>query len=426
MVFALLLAIISTDFDYLAENPVNINFAPRYELMELPFLTPDQVDLIIKLRPFKNFEDFQRRTMIDPITTNLLRPYIYFSNLAIRYLKISGAIYKNKKIYSFRTAVGPLHIGVWRRDSLLKYSFYGKKGYFYIKAGNFKLNPFVSRARPGLYSRSGENPSVFADVRFVRLYAGDNSYYLSLVPIKFIALWWFKSHNEYAGLAFEKSGRGHRFAVNFAISNEKSWGALFYSYYRIVDFRARLKAGYFKNFISPNGDTLKPFLSVSGGTSLGPAYIQLYSKAEFLAPEVKHSEKFSVFLDKPFTLTFTSSNYSDITWRKISIEISNKLDSAKVFLGFRSPGAGHFAGLEFTHRCITLGFGILNPDSTGTVNLIEKGVWYRDYVSTRYPLSRAYLMFKKTSKNFGIRLKIAESSEEGPSFSAGGYFRWRL
>ncbi|MEO0201636.1 MAG: hypothetical protein ABIL03_02620, partial [candidate division WOR-3 bacterium] len=57
---------------------ININSCYRYELEALPFLTPDQIDIILRRRPYRDWEDFLRKTGFKDYEVEYLKNFLVF------------------------------------------------------------------------------------------------------------------------------------------------------------------------------------------------------------------------------------------------------------------------------------------------------------------------------------------------------------
>ncbi|MEO0138413.1 MAG: hypothetical protein ABIL16_02885 [candidate division WOR-3 bacterium] len=137
---------------------ININSCYRYELEALPFLTPDQIDIILRRRPYRDWEDFLRKTGFKDYEVEYLKNFLVFGKEKFYKVFIKGG----NKGYVLSSGgrnedwVYNFYLG---RDTSF---FILKEGFFKVFLGNSKVvSPLGFAGHSGYYSNEGEISFVY-------------------------------------------------------------------------------------------------------------------------------------------------------------------------------------------------------------------------------------------------------------------------
>ena len=421
----------SDSLDYLIENPININYATVYELEEIPFLSMDEIYLVEKLRPFRNFDDFKRRMRLDPVTADLLRPYIYFSKIPVRKLKISTYLRKkqdvlNKDSYIFMYGRSYRAL-IRRKNDVNFYRVRFKIRRIYIEMGNLKLDPLTLSFKPSLRFDESALLSTYFDIYGVKFFYRKNKIFASSPSFKRVNLWVYSGIYRYAGLNYLRFLNSARLGIELSIMRN-AFMVKSVIYKRINRFKFRLKGGYSSsNFLHPMTlDTINSFLSAVVGFPIGPIYVKIRQSTVFTKLKPRSSSILSLYFSEKVSLMFRTSIYEDYRWNSINANYSfMDGDTLKFFEKTVSPGNSYATGIEFDFLCISTGFIVISPDVNDYISVKESGIRYPDYPGSSVPDSRFYLLFRKDFGNLRAGLKFAISRNSGSEFSGGLSFQWQ-
>jgi hypothetical protein len=139
-------------FQSFTYQAININACYRYELEALPFLTPDQIDLILSKRPYKDWEDMLRKTRIKEHEVEYLKNFVYFGGE--RYYKIFLRVGSSGMRFSSSGKYEDLSYNLyWGKEPSF---FFLKDGFFRLFFGNSKVfSPLGFTGYGGYYSNRG-------------------------------------------------------------------------------------------------------------------------------------------------------------------------------------------------------------------------------------------------------------------------------
>lgn len=140
----LLLLITDVSFDSLEIQTIDINNAKYEELNSIPFFTEEDIQKILKQRPYQSFNEFAESLKLSSIEREILRNYIFISkkeNKAFNFLIAFN--YDSNLIYKFR-------INLKYNNFSVKFS----ERYFFLNYQNFYFGNFYISKGLGLISRS--------------------------------------------------------------------------------------------------------------------------------------------------------------------------------------------------------------------------------------------------------------------------------
>lgn len=421
----------SDSLDYLIENPININYATVYELEEIPFLSTDEIYLIKKLRPFKNFDDFKNRMHLDPITADLVRPYIYFSTIPVRKIKISSYLRKKQDVIDEDTYIflyGKRYRALFRRKNDVNYyraRFKSRR--IFVELGNLKLDPMVMSLRPSLRFDETTSLSTYLDIYGVKFFYRKNEIFASTPSFKHINLWIYAGIYRYVGLNYLRFLNNARLGFGLSIMKD-AFVVKGLVYRRIGRFKFRLKGGYSSsNFLHPvTLDTVNPFLSTVAEFPIGPIYVKIGQSTVFERLKPHSSSSLSLYFGERISMMFRTSIYEEDRWNLIYVLYSFKNgDTLKFFEKNVNPGNSYAAGVEFDIGFVSVGFTVISPDVDDYISVYESGVRYPDYAGSSVPDSRFYVLFRKKIGRLKAGLKFVTTRENGSEFSGGLSFQWQ-
>ncbi len=421
----------SDSLDYLMENPINVNFASMYELEEIPFLTADEIYLIKKLRPFKNFDDFKKRLHLDPITANLVRPYIYFSKISIRSVKISSYVRKKENIFTEDNYVtltgGGFRAFFRRKDDVNSYKVRFKSRKIFLEIGNLRIEPLSLALKPVLRFDSSTRVSAFMDFCGVKFFGKKDEFFVSTPSLKHFNLWLYSGLRRYAGIDYKNSLRNTRWGVKLVMTNE-NFMMKSQLYRRINNFRFKVNVEYATaGFLRPQSfDTLYSSVSTTAGFPIGPAYIKIREYTLFKSLKPYNLSSFSIFIGNRISFMLKTSIYEDEQWNFFTVYYSfENGDTLKFYEKAVSPGNSYAAGIEFKFWLISAGFTVIAPDINDYITVYESGIKYPDYAGSSVPESRFYLLFRKSSGRFKAGTKFVITHKNEVELSGGVSIQWR-
>ncbi len=140
-------------FQSFTYQTININACYRYELEALPFLTPDQIDVILSKRPYRDWEDMLKKTKLKDYELEYLKNFVYFGRE--RYYKMFFRLGSSGLRFSSSGAHESLHYNFYLgKDTSF---FFSKDGFFRVFFGNSKLfSPLGLAGYGGYFSNRGD------------------------------------------------------------------------------------------------------------------------------------------------------------------------------------------------------------------------------------------------------------------------------
>ncbi|NPB03179.1 MAG: helix-hairpin-helix domain-containing protein [Thermotogae bacterium] len=142
-------------FESWVYQSVDVNLCQRQELESLPFLTPEQIDRILANRPYRNWEDFVRRSGLPLPLALSLKPFLRFGVETIYYSTFFRYSPKGGPRLSSKVSVGKFRSNVYF-GSRVAFAFgYGRFNGFNLHFGNLTLASPLSFAGYGGYYYGG-------------------------------------------------------------------------------------------------------------------------------------------------------------------------------------------------------------------------------------------------------------------------------
>lgn len=138
---------------------ININACFRYELASLPFLTPEQIDTIMKYRPYKDWEDMLRKTGFKDYELEYLKRFIYFggerfSNFFVKVYDRGFSLSSKGKNEGYSYS---LYLSSYDTSFFIK-----KEGFVSAFVGNSKIiTPLGFAGSSGFYTNYGDVAYVY-------------------------------------------------------------------------------------------------------------------------------------------------------------------------------------------------------------------------------------------------------------------------
>ncbi len=406
----LLIALVLLEPDELIENPIDINHAGYYELVEIPFLRIDQIEVLLKLRPFKDFQDMVRKTKLDPITANLIKDYIYFSSWTIKRVKMSFA-HTTKRYYDLYINTNKSALSVGVRDTLVKYKFSVKGNNFYISSGT--IYPVISKhsERVRVYTSYTKNPGIFVDYRGADLFISEKVIYTSTPPFHNFSAFFLKSQGTAYGIIYTYgSSKANILVRMFTIKSPVA---------EVAAFR-KFSESYFSAGFVLSGDTVESSVYFSTLMKITQFLsLKFYSRTN-LNDNPRTSSFFEIFIPCGVSISYRLQGETN------TLKVKNPLtpdDTVSAFLKFVDE-TRYGVNVEIAHKNLKGGFSLITTDES--ISLRESGVRYSDYVSSSEPVSKVYLIARKKVKRLELKLKLNYSRDQDLSFHFGGSYTWRL
>ncbi len=390
----------------LMENPVDINHATYYEISEIPFLRDDQINLILKSRPFKDFDDFRAKTRLDPITLSLIRDYIFFSPTVLKRAKISF-FHTRWNYFDLFLNTERLSFSFNARDTLTKYRLAGKTGDFYAIVGT--ITPTIPKFAERPRVSSSPTPGVFADYRGFSVFLS-KSRYLLLTP-SFHGLSVYYSKGMY-GLIFKKGSSLSKFMFSFSMVKKP---VIQFAFYR------RVTSSYFSAGLTYSQDTVRSSIYFSTLMELtGFLTLKVYSRTMFGELPTRTSY-FELYFP-----TKVSVRYRVYEGRTSTLRVSSPVsetDTISIYFKLRSR-SNYGINVELAGHNISAGVTLITTD--GFLSVRERGIRYLEYISCGIPYSDVYLTVRKSVNGFDLRAKVGHAKSSGLKFHLGGSYRWQL
>ncbi len=407
----LLIFLILFDPDELIENPVDINHASYYEISQIPFLRDDQINLILKTRPFKNFGDLISKTQLDPITASLIRDYIYFSPTV---LKRAGAGYAHtdrnyldlylkteKSVFSFNL-----------RDSLAKYRFSYRSGDMYIGAGT--ILPRISKfsEKPYLSSSYSAEPGLFAEYRGLSLFYSKDRYLVVTPTIYGFSGFLSKTNTAEYGAIFRSGHSLSKVMLKLSFIKKPVFG---FAAYR------KIKKSYFSAGFTYSRDTIGSSVYFSTLVPLNDLItLKMHSRTYF-----DHMPSTTSYFELYFPADITV-RYRVYNNRTNILSVENPLsftDTLSLYIKF-ADRSKYGINVELTHRSVSGGFTLITTDEP--LSIRERGIRSSGYVSCSAPFSDVYLTARQSIGGFNFKVKFSHGKSSGFRFHFGGSYTWQL